>query len=401
MQYYPRPRGQSCASIPPLSNEESTHVATALAALKSAIAAHGGNLPFDQFMNLALYAPGFGYYVSGNQKFGAHGDFVTAPELSPLFSQCLAAQCAEVLAQLDRGEILEFGAGSGAMAAEILLELERLERLPVRYAIVELSPALRYRQQQHIAERAPHLLDRVSWLERLPEVGFQGVVLANEVLDAMPVHRFRVTAMGMQEQFVRFEDDALRTTWGSVQTAGLTDAVRLVLADVAPVPDLYESEINLRLVPWVSALAERLDAGLVLLIDYGYTRREFFHPERHMGTLVCHFRQRAHADPTLLPGLQDITASVDFTAVAEAARATGLTLAGYTTQANFLFGCGLDNLLSRLDPTPVDAHLKALQMAKLLILPSEMGERFKVIGLTRRIDKRLRGFLVRDLSGRL
>ena len=384
-----------------MSAEEESHVATALAAIKSAIAEHNGALPFDQYMNLALHAPNFGYYASGTQKFGAQGDFVTAPELSPLFSQCLAAQCAQVLAQIDAGEILEFGAGSGVMAAEVLLELERLGQLPVRYAIIELSPELQHRQRERIAAQAPHLLNRLRWLTRLPETGFRGVVLANEVLDAMPVQRFRVTGGAIEEQFVGLSDDGLVTTWNAVQTAGLTDAVRRILAVESGLPDGYQSEINLRMAPWLGALAERLDAGAVLLIDYGYTRREYFHPERRMGTLICHFRQRAHADPLLLPGLQDITASVDFTAVAEAAQGAGLDLAGYTTQANFLLGCGLDHLLARLGESQGVEHLNALQAAKLLVLPSEMGERFKAIGLTRRIDRSLRGFSVRDLSGRL
>ncbi len=401
MQHPPTSPGSSPANTPALSTVEDAQAATLLAVIESAIAEYGGALPFDRYMELALYAPGCGYYASGTQKFGAQGDFITAPELTPLFSQCLAAQCAEVFALTGGGEVLEFGAGSGVMAADVLLELERLAQLPVSYSIIELSAELQHRQRAQIAARVPHLLDRVHWLSQLPEAGFRGVVLANEVLDAMPVHRFRIAADAVLEQFVGLAEGGLETRWGQVRTPGLSDAVRRALASLPALPDGYESEINLRLAPWLHALAQCLDTGALLLIDYGYTRREYLHPERGMGTLVCHFRQRAHGDPLFLPGLQDITASVDFSAVAEAARTAGLEMAGYTTQANFLLGCGLDVLLARSDPTQAADHLRTLQAVKQLMLPSEMGERFKVMGLTRRIEPSLRGFSTRDLSDRL
>lgn len=368
------------------------------ARIRAEIREQGGVLPFDRFMELALYAPGLGYYVAGAPKFGPGGDFVTAPELSPLFGRCLAVQCAEVLERLDGGEILEFGAGSGALAVQILLELEELECLPERYRILEPSPDLQERQRTAIQTAAPHLLARCDWLTALPE-RFDGGVIANEVLDAMPVHRFRIgdddeiLEIGVTEADGRLVEVAVPPI-----SPGLIEAVSaLHAAGLADTPG-YESEINLRLAPWLLALSSALERGLILLIDYGYPRAEYYQPERHMGTLRCHHRHQAHSNPYVHLGLQDITAHVDFTAVAEAGVAASFELAGFTTQAHFLIGCGIDRLMQTLAP---EAALDLTLGAKQLLLPTAMGERFKVLGLAKGIDGYWSGFAMRDLSDRL
>lgn len=360
-----------------------------------------GRLGFDRFMELALYAPGLGYYTAGARKFGEAGDFVTAPEISPLFARCLARQCREVLDELGGGDLLEFGAGSGALATDLLLELEALGSLPDRYLILEISPDLKQRQKETLEERAPHLLQRVAWLEHMPEQGFRGVVVANEVLDAMPVQRFRIEADGVREGFVRWGDGCFEAVWDLPVTPGLADAVAALQQRIGPLDEGYESELNLRSGPWLEALGERIAAGLLLLIDYGYPASEYYHPQRSMGSLMCYYRHRAHGDALALPGLQDITAHVDFSAVAAAGLSAGFDLAGYTNQANFLLGCGLDRLLADSDPYDIKVHMALMQGVKRLTLPSEMGERFKVLALGRGIKGPLMGFGLRDLSGRL
>jgi SAM-dependent MidA family methyltransferase len=355
----------------------------------------GGLLPFDRFMELALYAPGFGYYVSGARKIGAGGDFVTAPEISPLFGACIAAQCGEVLDLLEGGDVLEIGAGSGALAVQVLTTLERSAALPGRYLILELSPDLKERQRCLIAERLPHLLGRVHWLERLPEF-FRGVVLANEVLDAMPVHRFRVAADGAPlEVFVTPAGDGWREVCCEPESPGLAPAVRALQAQGLAVEPGFGSEINLRLGPWLAALAASVERGLTILIDYGYPRREYYHADRGGGTLLCHHRHRAHDDPYRHLGLQDITAHVDFTAVSEQGREAGFGVAGYTTQAHFLLGCGLDRMLA--EAAAGEDTLRLLAGARQLVLPQGMGERFRVLGLARGVSSQWRGFSVRDL----
>jgi SAM-dependent MidA family methyltransferase len=340
-------------------------------------------------MELALYAPGLGYYSAGARKFGAAGDFITAPELSPLFSRCLARQCAEVLGGMTGGSILELGAGSGVMAADMLLELQALGALPEEYLILEVSAELKERQHATLAAKAPALVSKVRWLEMLPE-RFTGVIVGNEVLDALPVERFRRAAVGYEEYCVRCEGEgfawATRPAGGQLATA--LAALEITLP--APLSAGYESEICLGTGPLVSSLAACLARGALLLLDYGYPRAAYYHPERGMGTLMCHYRQRAHGDPFLYPGLQDITAHVDFTAVAEAGTGAGLELAGYTTQAHFLMALGIAGF--------ADTDMRAAQQVKLLTLPEEMGERFKAIGFTRGLDASLQGFALRDLT---
>ncbi len=382
--------------LPPPEAEERETSDRLRALIREQAVAAGGRLPFDRFMELALYAPGLGYYTGGRRKFGANGDFVTAPEVSPLFGRCLARQCRQVLQALGGGTILEFGAGSGVLAAELLAELETLGSLPERYLILELSAELQQRQRETLAGRVPHLLERVRWLSE-PPPGLHGVVLANELVDALPVHRFRIEDGRVLEQFVAWRGEVPALVWDAPASPGLEPAV----AALGPLPDDYESEICLRAAPWIGSLAGTLDAGLALLIDYGYPRAEYYHPQRDRGTLMCHYRHRAHADPLLFPGLQDITSHVDFTALAEAGQAAGLTVCGYTTQAFFLMGCGLESLLAASDPERVAEHMALMQGVKRLTLPSEMGERFKVLGLCRGLDQAPVGFSLRDMRERL
>ncbi|HHM04231.1 MAG TPA: SAM-dependent methyltransferase [Gammaproteobacteria bacterium] len=387
--------------LPPPDPAAAAHSARLISHIRGAMRAAGGRLPFDRYMALALHAPGLGYYSAGARKFGAGGDFVTAPEISPLFSRCVARQAAAVLAELGGGEVLEVGAGSGAMAAAVLTELAALGQVPERYAILELSGDLRQRQQATVARHAPALAERVVWLETLPAAGFRGVVLANELLDALPVRRFLVTEDELLEAYVGWENGRFAWTAGMPQDGQLGARVRLLreaLGEETLYPG-YASEINFAAEAWLASLAKQLDAGMILLIDYGYPRHEYYHPARRNGTLMCHYRHRAHDDPLILPGLQDITCHVDFTALAEAGCAAGLEVAGYTTQGYFLLGTGI----TEMQPPAADPRqqLEWAQQIKTLTLPHEMGELFKVLALTRDVAGPLSGFQMRDLRDRL
>ncbi len=354
-------------------------------------------MPFDRYMELALYAPGIGYYTGGAGKFGAEGDFTTAPECSPLFAGCLARQCMQVLRPGD--DVIEFGAGSGQLAVDLLTALDELDSLPARYLIVELSADLRARQQRKLRELAPKYLERIDWLERLPE-RHDGVVIANEVLDAMPVSRFLHDGSDPMEMFVGAGGGALQSIWKPIQTPGLAAFIDENVP-LAKLPTPYISEVAPRAVAWIHAIGRLPGRRLALLVDYGYPRDEYYLPERDRGTLMCYFRHRAHADPFRHPGIQDITAHVDFTALARAALAAGMRIAGYTSQANFLLASGLEEQLAKQDPADTGKWMKTVQAVKTLTLPSGMGERFRVMALTRGIDDTLDGFRLRDLSNRL
>jgi SAM-dependent MidA family methyltransferase len=380
--------------FPVPSPEAQAHSEALIVRLAEAIAAGGGSIPFAQYMNLALYAPGLGYYSAGSRKFGAEGDFVTAPEVSPLFSQCLSRQCAQVLAEVG-GDILEFGAGTGTMAADILLQLERMEALPPHYLILELSAELQQRQRRTLEQKAPHLLGRVQWLEQLP-ASFRGVVLANEVLDAMPVHRVLHRDGQWQELAVGW--DGQRFCWQAVPLQDSAVAARLKGLDNLPEP--YTTEVCTHADAWIAQLGDMLQAGLILLIDYGFPRHEYYHPERSQGTLMCHYRHRAHDDPFVYPGLQDITAHVDFTAVAEAALPAGLSVYGYTSQAIFLLATGLEQAMEGVEDA--EQQYRLAQQIKTLTLPSEMGELFKVMALGKGLaETELMGFALNDMRGKL
>lgn len=299
---------------------------------------------FDRYMELALYEPGLGYYAGGSTKFGGSGDFVTAPEISSLFGRALARQLAEVIAAT-RGDILELGPGTGALAADILTELDRLGVLPGRYRLLDVSAELRARQQGRLNGLAPELRDRVEWVDRLPDE-IRGVVLGNEVLDALPVRLAEWTDDGVFERGVAWGTEGFRWARG-----GPCDGELALALQGIEVPPPYVTEVGLQARALVATLAERLHAGALILIDYGFGSGEFHHPQRSQGTLMCHYRHHAHGDPFHLPGLQDITAHVDFTAVATAGVSHGLSLAGYTTQAHFLVNCGITELLAEAAPS--------------------------------------------------
>ncbi len=381
--------------LPPPHPDAVRHSQRLMMMMREAMNEAGGVIPFVEFMNQALYAPGLGYYSAGVRKFGADGDFITAPEISPLFSQCVARQCQQVLATFDQPVILEFGAGSGIMAAEILKELDRLNCLPTQYLILEISADLQQRQRETLQARVPQLLARVQWLESLPSEPLQGVILANEVLDAMPIRRFRLDEQNICEFYVGLADAEF--VWQMLPTR---DESLRAAVEMLHLPVGYVSEINVALPAWIQSVADILAAGLVLLIDYGFPSAEYYHPQRNQGTLMCHYRHHSHDNPLILVGLQDITAHVNFTAVAESAHAAGLQVAGYTNQAHFLLACGLPEMLSALDFNETKNSLQQTQQAKMLILPNEMGELFKVMALTCGFDEPLLGF-VRDERRRL
>lgn len=356
------------------------------ACIAGSIRAEGGWLPFVDYMDMALHLPGLGYYAGGSLKFGAAGDFVTAPELTPLFGQALARQAAQVLAVLPEPTLLEVGAGSGRLAADLLLELERLDALPVRYAILELSGELRARQKQTIAEAAPHLASRVAWLDELP-AALTGVVIANELLDALPTHAVAWREAGLMERGVVLGDDG-RFAWAERPAHGALAAAMAGLAIIAP----YASEVSLAARAWVAEWGRRLERGALLLIDYGLPRHELYHPQRNQGTLRCHYRQRAHDDPFWWPGLSDITSHVDFTAAAEAGFDAGLEVLGYTSQAAFLINCGIGELLAERQQAGGEQALRANGAVQTLLAPGEMGELFKALALGKGLDQPLLGF---------
>lgn len=378
-----------------LNVAEQEHCARMREYLAGEIAAAHGWLRFERFMDLALYTPGLGYYSCGTQKLGEAADFTTAPEIGSLFGACVAAQCAEVLAALDDGSILEIGAGSGRLAADVLGRLEDLKCLPAQYWILEISADLRERQHRLLESRLPHLLGRVRWLESPVEKPFDGVVIANEVLDALPVARFRWHAGAVEEFGVVIEDE--RFAWSARQSSeGFTAACRR-LNVASGWQDGYLSEYCPRLAAWTHAVTRHLRRGAALWFDYGLPRAQYYFPERRDGTLLCHFRQRAHDDPLRYPGLQDITAWVDFTALAEAARAAGFQVAGFTTQAFFLAGLGIDRQMQRIAGGDTRAQARLGGEARRLMLPGEMGERFKAMAWLKGLDMPLSGFGLQDL----
>ena len=353
-------------------------------------------------MHEVLYAPGLGYYSAGAVKFGAAGDFVTAPELSPLFSRCVANQCAQVLLATGGDTIVEAGAGSGAMAAEILAMLTTLDVLPARYQIVEPSADLRERQRRTIEARAPAALALVEWSDAPPE-SVAGLVVGNEVLDALPCERFAVTDNGVDQLGVSWRDGRFAAVAqpAAGELVALVEAIGQATGKALPAG--YRSEIRPGLGAYVGDWARRLKSGVLLWIDYGCSRRDYYAPSRAGGTLRCHYRHRAHDDPFVYPGLQDITAWVDFTAVAEAGVDTGCELAGYTTQAHFLLGCGIEQQFTAMRAAAA-GEAEALGLSnqvQRLLMPGDMGENFRVIALERDLQTHLLGFSVRDLAASL
>ncbi len=344
-------------------------------------------------MELALYAPGLGYYAGGAPKFGAAGDFITAPEMTPLFGRTLARSAETVLRETG-GDILELGAGSGRLALDLLLELERRQALPAHYRILELSPDLQARQRALLEAQAPHLLERLVWLNALPE-RFAGLILANEVLDAMPVHLVRWLDSDLFERGVIVQDGEFGWLDQPLSAGPLWQAA----SEIDPGPD-YLSEINLAAPAWINSLAQCLERGAILCLDYGFPRAEYYHPQRDSGTLRVHFRHHSLDDPFYLPGLCDLTAHVDFSLVARAGTDAGLELLGYTSQANFLLNAGLLDLMSEMDPMSSD-YLRAAAAVQKLLQPSEMGELFKAVAFGRGLVVNVPGFDRGDRRGAL
>jgi SAM-dependent MidA family methyltransferase len=339
------------------------------------LAARGNWISFARFMQRALYEPGLGYYAASADPIGAQGDFVTAPELSPLFARCLARPLAEWLEPGD--EVLEFGAGTGALAATLIPALAELGRGDAPYLILETSAALRARQRERVGTLA-------RWIEELPR-GFRGVMLANEVLDAMPVHALAWTQAGIAERGVCANEGEL--AWCERPAQGEVLAAARGIEVALPPSGRYESELGLAGRAWMRSVAESLERGRLIVIDYGFPRREYYHPQRSTGTLMCHYRHRAHSDPFYLPGLQDITAHVDFSALAEAARDSGLDVLGYASQAQFLVNCGITDELARTDPTDTRRYAPLASAANRLLSPAEMGELFKVLVVGRGVSQ--------------
>lgn len=380
------------------AGSEPEGISTALKArIREEIHAQGGTLPFSRFMDLCLYAPGLGYYRNAAAKFGPAGDFVTAPEISAHFGRCVARQVAEVLDRVPDGAVVEVGAGSGRLASQVLHALAE-QGLEPPYLVLESSAELKRRQAEHL--HGEGLGGRVEWLDDLPVPGFRGAVVANELIDAFPASLLRVTDGAVQEAHVVYEDEAFRHEWRapSPEAASAWEAIHRDLEH--PLPAGYVCEVQLAAPAWVGAMAARIVRGMLLLVDYGYPRRELYHPDRRTGTLVSHYRHRVHHDLLVRPGLQDLSAHVDFTALARAGESAGLRVAGFTTQSEFLLATGLLAQGERLPPGS-DAYLQFARAVKRLTLPAEMGEAVKYLALTRGIDGPLVGFGGRDHRPRL
>ena len=390
----------SATTFPALTADERAHAEKVDAGLRQAIAAAGGWLPFSDYMQFALYEPGLGYYSAGATKFGAAGDFVTAPEISPLFAETIAAALVGPLRAGGRS-VLELGGGSGRFAVDVLRALEALQCLPASYRILEVSADLRERQVQALAQLPAPLAARAQHLDQLP-VEFRGIIFANEVLDALPVERFVMQGGRPRRVGVVTETDGLRFSLGERTVANklVEQQIALRLGEIAgTLPDGYSGECCLALTLWIATLADSLVEGVILLIDYGLPRAQLYHPQRGEGTLRCYFRHRAHDDPLFQAGLCDITAWVDFTAVAEAAVANDLEVYGFTTQAAFLLENGIESRLASIGDDLQRARLA--HGARQLLMPGEMGESVKVIALSRGTIDELRGFSLQDLLGRL
>jgi SAM-dependent MidA family methyltransferase len=385
---------------PASSPTESAHAERVLARIRARISAAGGWLPFDAYMQLALYEPGLGYYSAGARKLGAGGDFTTAPEMSPLFGRCLARHCAQVLRELGGGEVLEVGAGSGRLAFDVLGALAEQQCLPDRYLILEVSADLRERQRALLASLPGKLAARVQWLDAPPDAPWQGALLANELLDALPVQCFAWRDAQVFERGVApGADGELRWQDRPALPALQAEVQRLQAEAGSEWPSGYVSELCPRAGPWLMEVTRTLSRGVALLVDYGLPRRDYYHPQRSAGTLRCHYRQHAHDNPFAHPGLEDLTAWVDFTRVAEAADAAGLEVLGFATQAALLLGLGIEGEVAAA-PDERQRVARAGE-ARRLLMPEEMGENFKAIALGREWLQPLAGFALQDLRSRL
>lgn len=369
--------------------------------LKKEIQQQNGLISFSSFMDIALYHPSLGYYMRDEITIGEKGDFTTAPEISSLFTKCFARQCQQIIQVLNGGDILEIGAGTGKFAKDLLLELESLNALPKRYLIYEISPRLRQKQNAYFKKYYPTLYSRIIWVEQFEE-NFKGVIIANEVLDALPHHRFIVYEKNkIKEKCVTCVNDSLKWTISSPLTIELEQAAGN-LCELYHLPAGYESEINLLMPEFIRSLTDFLSQGVLMLIDYGYSQSMYYHPERNRGTLTCFYQHQRHDDPLIHLGLQDITAHVDFTRVIETGSQNGCQLGGFTSQAAFLLACGLMDLAQEEIIHLSDSNAFNLQQAiKQLILPMEMGECVKVMSLIKNFKEPLLGFSIQDRSREL
>jgi SAM-dependent MidA family methyltransferase len=372
-------------TLPTPDADSAAHSAAVARHIREKVNNAGGCISFAEYMHEVLYSPGLGYYSAGSAKFGTDGDFVTAPEISPVFGRVVARQCAQVLGATGGGSVLEFGAGSGKLAAEVLRKLADIDALPDHYCIFEVSADLRDRQETFLSREIPDFLKNVSWLNQLPRQ-HKGVVIANEVLDALPVERFvrrsdhvaQLCVTVVDDQFVTLEREA---------PAVLASAVAAIENSLGrSLPEGYVSEVCLAATGWIDDLADLLHEGVAFLFDYGVSQREYYAEDRSDGWLRCHFRHHAHNDALILPGIQDVTAWVDFSAVATAAHERGLNVSGYVTQAHFLIDGGLADELAKISDLQPAAQLALSGQIKLLTLPGEMGENFKCLGLSRGLN---------------
>jgi SAM-dependent MidA family methyltransferase len=386
--------------LPALNEAEAAHSAAAREHIVRRIRASGDCIDFETFMELALYAPGLGYYSAGSAKIGAAGDFTTAPEVSELFGRCVARQCAQILLHTPGGSILEVGAGTGSLVATVLRELAARDALPRHYDILEVSADLAERQRQRLRSLPDPLRSRIRWLQQLPSSPLQGVVLANEVLDALPCQRFVMREAAVEALGVTAAADGTLGWARLPANASLTAAVQELNRTLpAPFVPGYTSEVCTRVDPWVASLAACLERGVLLLFDYGLPRPHYYQPDRDAGTLTCHFKHRAHFDPFVNVGVQDITAWVDFTRVALAGHACGLEVLGLCTQAAFLLGSGIEEFLGQGRDGLEQVRLAG--EARRLLLPGEMGEAFKLLALGRGIEAALDCFKFQDLRDSL
>ena len=370
-----------------------------------------GSLSFTEFMQTVLYEPGLGYYSAGSTKLGAEGDFITAPEISPLFSQSIAQAILPALDAIDESSILEVGAGSGKMATNILQHLNHLDNLPEKYYILELSADLRLRQQQYIKSKAAELYERVEWLDSIPE-NLNAVVIANELLDAMPVVRFKKEKQGISTEHVIIEDGEFKFNYilnsdnNDSSYQRICQRLQKIESENAELNPGFKSEINFNAEDWLTSISEKLNSGVILLIDYGYPQHEYYHEQRNNGTLTCFYRHRHHDNPFIYPGLQDLTAHVDFTAIADCAIECGMNVLGYTTQSNFLFGAGIAQLAEEkavefIEQDNIVEQIELTNKIKKLTMPYEMGEIIKVIAFSKNCTVSLDAFHFNDMRDHL
>lgn len=379
----------------PQPNETALLQAQALTDLIKQRIREYGPISFQEYMQLALYTPGKGYYSGGSIKIGANGDFITAPEISPEFAYCLATQCCQIISSIPQAIIMELGAGTGILAADLLLSLEKMDNLPDEYWILETSADFQQRQLLQLTARCPHLLSRIKWLHSLPQQNFNGVIIGNEVIDALSVSRFVIKNAQAKELGVDYDGRQFNWVELNKPNVRLIEQVDAIQFRHGKLPEGYCSEINLYTKEWLQAVTEHLERGVAIWIDYGYPSASYYHPSRSNGTLMCYYQHLAHSDPFVYPGLQDITAHVDFTALAQAGIDSGLELNGYCSQAAFLLNCGI---MERLNETH---DITQQSKIKKLIAPQHMGDSFKVMAFSRSFKPDLLGFNAMQETHRL